>query len=44
MMGGGVIEPRRIRTAIDEAGYDGPIEVEIINEKIWSQPIDLTSE
>ena len=40
MMGDGVIELRRIRTAIDDTGYDGPIEVEIMNEKIWAQPID----
>ena len=32
MMGDGVIELRRIRTAVDETGYDGPIEVEIMNE------------
>ena len=44
MMGDGVIELRRIRTAIDDTGYDGPIEVEIMNETIWSQPIDVTFE
>ena len=44
MMGDGVIELRRIRTAIDDTGYDGPIEVEIMNEKIWSQPIDVIFE
>ena len=44
MMGDGVIELRRIRTAVDETGYDGPIEVEIMNEKIWNQPIDVTFE
>jgi sugar phosphate isomerase/epimerase len=42
MMGGGVIELRRIREAIDATGYTGPIEVEIMNEAIWSQPIDTT--
>jgi sugar phosphate isomerase/epimerase len=42
MMGDGVIELRRIRTALDETGYDGPIEVEIMNEKIWSQPLVVT--
>jgi sugar phosphate isomerase/epimerase len=42
LMGDGVIELRRIRTAVDETGYNGPIEVEIMNEKIWSQPIDST--
>jgi sugar phosphate isomerase/epimerase len=30
MMGDGVIELRRIRSAVDEAGYTGPIEVEIV--------------
>jgi sugar phosphate isomerase/epimerase len=40
MMGDGVIELRRIRTAVDEGGYDGPIEVEIMNEKLWGQPVD----
>jgi len=44
MMGDGVIELRRIGTAVDETGYDGPIEVEIMNEKIWSQPLDVTLE
>jgi len=44
VMGDGVIELRRIRRAIDDAGYDGPIEVEIMNERIWAQPIDQTFE
>jgi|HubBroStandDraft_6_1064221.scaffolds.fasta_scaffold200959_2 sugar phosphate isomerase/epimerase len=44
MMGDGVIELRRIRAAVDQTGYDGPIEVEIMNEKIWSQPLDVTFE
>jgi sugar phosphate isomerase/epimerase len=39
MMGDGVIELRRIREAVDETGYHGPIEVEIMNEKLWSQPL-----
>lgn len=38
MMGDGVIELRRIRTAVENAGYHGPIEVEIMNESLWSQP------
>jgi sugar phosphate isomerase/epimerase len=42
MMGAGVIELRRIREAVDAAGYNGPIEVEIMNEEIWNQPIDTT--
>ena len=40
MMGDGVIELRRIREAVDDAGYAGPIEVEIFNPEIWSQPGD----
>jgi sugar phosphate isomerase/epimerase len=35
MMGDGVIELRRLREAVERAGYDGPIEVEIFNEEIW---------
>src|SRR5437660_7614266 len=34
MMGDGVIELRRIRGAIERAGYVGPIEVEIVNEVV----------
>jgi sugar phosphate isomerase/epimerase len=44
MMGDGVIELRRIRSAVDETGYSGPIEVEIMNERIWAQPVDMTFE
>jgi sugar phosphate isomerase/epimerase len=40
MMGDGVIELRRIRAAVDDAGYAGPIEVEIFNPEIWSRPGD----
>lgn len=35
MMGTGVIELRRLRQAVEAAGYLGPIEVEIFNEEIW---------
>ena len=35
MMGDGVIELRRLREAVEAAGYNGPIEVEIFNEEIW---------
>ena len=37
MIGDGVIELRRLRQAIDAAGYSGPIEVEIFNDEIWHQ-------
>jgi sugar phosphate isomerase/epimerase len=40
MMGDGVIELRRIRQAVEAAGYQGPIEVEIFNQEIWDRPGD----
>jgi sugar phosphate isomerase/epimerase len=48
MMGDGPIQIRRIREAVDAAGYAGPIEVEIFNQDIWNAPgdevLDLTKE
>ncbi len=38
MMGDGIIELRRLRELVDAAGYDGPIEVEILNPAIWELP------
>jgi sugar phosphate isomerase/epimerase len=38
MMGDGVIDLPRIRTLIDAAGYDGPIEVEVINPTLAELP------
>lgn len=38
MMGDGVIPLRRIREAVESAGYDGPVEVEIFNQQIWDRP------
>ena len=40
MMGDGVIELRRMRAAVDAAGYAGLIEVEIFNRTIWETPGD----
>jgi len=40
MMGDGVIDIRKLRIAVDEAGYTGPIEVEIFNQRIWDSPGD----
>jgi sugar phosphate isomerase/epimerase len=40
MMGDGVIELRRIRDAVERAGWQGPIEVEIFNDAIWEMPLD----
>ena len=42
MMGDGVIELRRIRAAVEAAGYGGPIEVEIFNQDVWDSPGDET--
>jgi sugar phosphate isomerase/epimerase len=38
MLGDGVIQLRRLRQAVDAAGYSGPIEVEIFNQQIWDMP------
>ncbi|NHN33090.1 sugar phosphate isomerase/epimerase family protein [Paenibacillus agricola] len=40
MMGDGMIEISRIRQAVEAAGYQGPIEVEIFNQEIWDRPGD----
>jgi sugar phosphate isomerase/epimerase len=40
MMGDGVIEIRRLREAVDRAGYTGPIEVEIFNQKLYDMQGD----
>jgi len=38
VMGDGHIEIRRLREAVDAAGYSGPIEVEIFNQTVWDMP------
>ena len=40
MMGKGIIGIRRLRNAVEAAGYRGPIEVEIFNHEIWNTPLD----
>jgi sugar phosphate isomerase/epimerase len=40
MMGDGVVDLRRIRRAVEEAGYTGLIEAEIFSDYWWAQPID----
>ena len=40
MMGDGVIDLRGIRAAVEAAGYDGPIEVEVIDRTAWETPGD----
>ncbi|ASW54885.1 sugar phosphate isomerase/epimerase [Plantactinospora sp. KBS50] len=36
--GEGCIELRRMRAAVDAAGYRGPIEVEVFNAELWDRP------
>lgn len=40
MMGDGVIELGRLRAAVEAAGYEGPIEVEVINPELWAMDGD----
>jgi sugar phosphate isomerase/epimerase len=40
MMGDGVIELRRLRSAVEATGYEGYIEVEIFNQTLWELPGD----
>lgn len=40
MMGDGVIELRRLRSAVEATGYAGYIEVEIFNQALWEMPGD----
>ena len=40
MMGDGVVDLRRIRRAVEDAGYTGFIEVEIFSDDWWAQPMD----
>jgi sugar phosphate isomerase/epimerase len=41
LMGDGCIELRRLRQAVDGAGYTGPVEVEIFDDDLWGQPPDV---
>ena len=38
LMGDGCIDFQRLVAALNRAGYNGPVEVEIFNEQIWSLP------
>ena len=40
MMGDGVIDIPGIRQMVEQAGYMGPIEVEILNQAIWDTPCE----
>jgi sugar phosphate isomerase/epimerase len=37
-MGDGVIDIAHLRACVESAGYSGPIEVEIFNQKVWDTP------
>jgi sugar phosphate isomerase/epimerase len=39
-MGDGIIDLPRIRALVEAAGYDGPIEVEVINPALAQMPPD----
>ena len=42
LMGDGVIDNRNLRLLVEQAGYTGPIEVEIFNRALWdSDPDDV---
>ncbi|HEY1767975.1 MAG TPA: sugar phosphate isomerase/epimerase family protein [Terracidiphilus sp.] len=40
LMGDGVIDNRGLRLLVEQAGYDGPIEVEIFNRALWEADPD----
>jgi sugar phosphate isomerase/epimerase len=40
MPGDGIIDLRQIHQAVSQAGYTGPIEVEILNTAVWERPGD----
>lgn len=42
MMGDGCIDLPGLRAAVEAAGYDGPIEVEIMNTALWERPVAET--
>jgi sugar phosphate isomerase/epimerase len=44
MMGDGVIDIRRLRGLVEEAGFAGYCEAEIISRRWWAEPIDAVIE
>ena len=38
MLGAGCIELRRLRDAVDAAGFQGMVEVELFNDRLWEMP------
>lgn len=40
MMGDGIIELRKIRAWMEQAGYAGPAEVEIFSDAWWARPLE----
>jgi sugar phosphate isomerase/epimerase len=41
LMGDGAIDNRKLRLLVEQAGYDGPIEVEIFNQSLWDADPDI---
>jgi sugar phosphate isomerase/epimerase len=41
LMGDGVIDNRKLRGLVEQAGYHGPIEVEIFNRALWDSDPDM---
>lgn len=45
LMGDGIIDNRKLRALVEQAGYFGPIEVEIFNQKLWdADPAELLAQ
>jgi sugar phosphate isomerase/epimerase len=40
MMGDGVIDIRRVRSAVEDLGYSGYVEVELFSDRWWARPMD----
>ncbi len=40
IMGEGVVDNKLIHEAVERAGYNGPIEVEVFNQSVWDAPCD----
>jgi sugar phosphate isomerase/epimerase len=40
LMGDGVVDNRKLRLLVEQAGYNGPIEVEIFNRALWDADPD----
>jgi sugar phosphate isomerase/epimerase len=41
LMGDGVVDNRKLRLLVEQAGYNGPIEVEVFNRALWDADPDV---